>query len=567
SYACGSFIQNENKVFHQNWSPAERKKSSTWRELKTVELALISFAPSLHSMQITWFTDNANVASIVHSGSKVPELQDLALRIFHVCVSFGISLELKWIPRSVNSEAEHLSRIIDFDDYTLNDDVFHMLDFRWGPHTIDRFACSYNAKLSRFNSRFFQPGTEAVDAFLQNWHFENNWILPPVSQIARVIAHLRVCKAEGTLVIPLWKSSYFWPELSFIVVALRISFKLPERISLSGFCTHDSLWQEVFKDPDLQSLSARLQTTILSARAPATVSMYDRAFRRWKEFALSKHELSYLPANPMHVAFYLQYVLESTRSSSSVDTAFYSIKWAHELAGLLSPTDNPLVNRVREAAKRILGAKRCHRKEPLSIEIIKDIISAADLSNTLQLRNICLYVLCYAGFFRSEEVTSIRRNHITFHDGYMTIKVEKSKTDQLRQGDEVIIAQSGGSVCPVSILRDYLSRLNIDPHSDELIFRQLVKTKSFYKMVNKDKPISYTTFRDHLSKSLRSVVPDPSVYGTHSFRSGGATKAANSGVGERVFQRHGRWKSVSAKDGYVKDNITSRISVSKSLGL
>ena len=295
--------------------------------------------------------------------------------------------------------------------------------------------------------------------------------------------------------------------------------------------------------------------------------MYDRAFRRWKEFALSKHELSYLPANPMHVAVYLQYVLESTRSSSSVDTAFYSIKWAHESAGLVSPTDNPLVNRVREAAKRILGAKRCHRKEPLSIEIIKDIISAADLSNTLQLRNICLYVLCYAGFFRSEEVTSIRRNHITFHDGYMTIKVEKSKTDQLRQGDEAIIAQSGGSACPVSILRDYLSRLNIDPHSDELIFRQLVKTKSFYKMVNKDKSISYTTFRDHLSKSLRSVVPDPSVYGTHSFRSGGATKAANSGVGERVFQRHGRWKSVSAKDGYVKDNITSRISVSKSLGL
>ena len=73
--------------------PIERTKSSTWRELKTVELALISFAPSLHSMRIAWFTDNANVASIVHSGSKVPELQDLAFRIFHVCVSSGISLE------------------------------------------------------------------------------------------------------------------------------------------------------------------------------------------------------------------------------------------------------------------------------------------------------------------------------------------------------------------------------------------------------------------------------------------------------------------------------------------
>ena len=47
----------------------------------------------------------------------------------------------------------------------------------------------------------------------------------------------------------------------------------------------------------------------------------------------------------------------------------------------------------------------------------------------------------------------------------MTIKVEKSKTDQLRQGDEVIIAKSGGIACPVSILQDYLTRLNIDRSS------------------------------------------------------------------------------------------------------
>ena len=268
----------------------------------------------------------------------------------------------------------------------------------------------------------------------------------------------------------------------------------------------------------------------------------------------------------MHVAVYLQHVLESTRSSASVDTAFYSIKWAHESAGLVSPTDNPLVNRVRDAGRRILGTKRGNRKEPLSIEILKDIIAGSDLSNTLQLRNVCLYVLCYAGFFRSEEVTRIRRSHIKCFEDHMIIKVEKSKTDQLRQGDEVVIARSGSSACPVSILQQYLSRLNIDPYSDELIFRQLVKTKSSYKMVSKDKPISYSTFRDHLSKSLRSIVPDPSVYGTHSFRSGGASMAANSGVGDRVFQRHGRWKSVSAKDGYVKDDIASRISVSKSLG-
>ena len=50
-------------------------------------------------------------------------------------------------------------------------------------------------------------------------------------------------------------------------------------------------------------------------------------------------------------------------------------------------------------------------------------------------------------------------------------------------------------------------------------------------------------------------------------RSGGASKAAERGVSERVFQGHGRWQNTTAKDGYVKDNIVSRLSVSKSLGL
>ena len=50
-----------------------------------------------------------------------------------------------------------------------HDDVFIHLDRLWGPHSIDRFASSYNSKLPRFNSRFLQSGTEAVDAFSQDF--------------------------------------------------------------------------------------------------------------------------------------------------------------------------------------------------------------------------------------------------------------------------------------------------------------------------------------------------------------------------------------------------------------
>ena len=50
-------------------------------------------------------------------------------------------------------------------------------------------------------------------------------------------------------------------------------------------------------------------------------------------------------------------------------------------------------------------------------------------------------------------------------------------------------------------------------------------------------------------------------------RGGGASAAANSGVPDRVFQRHGCWKSATAMDGYVEDSTDVKLSVSKSLGL
>ena len=84
----------------------------------------------LQGKRVAWFTDNNSVVSIVHklNASKVTELQSLALCIFNVCARHGISLEIKWIPRSFNYQADLLSRTIDFDDYTIHDDVFRMLD-------------------------------------------------------------------------------------------------------------------------------------------------------------------------------------------------------------------------------------------------------------------------------------------------------------------------------------------------------------------------------------------------------------------------------------------------------
>ena len=276
STGCAAYIQSSSLLFHRNWSATESLKSSTWRELATVKYSLEAFNNNLAGHRVRWNTDNQNVVRIVQVGSMIEELQELALDIFLFASSHNIRLDLTWIPRDQNSEADRFSKVVDIDDYSVHDDVFIHLDRLWGPHSIDRFASSYNAKLPRFNSRFLQSGTEAVDAFSQDWSCDNNWIVPPATVVGKVLNHMRESKAVGTLIVPMWKSSYFWPLLcndgmhlsSFVkhwlclpkrpdlfvagraknklfgtkafkspCLALRIDFLQPERLSPVGFCT------------------------------------------------------------------------------------------------------------------------------------------------------------------------------------------------------------------------------------------------------------------------------------------------------------------------------------------
>ena len=140
----------------------------------------------------------------------------------------------------------------------------------------------------------------------------------------------------------------------------------------------------------------------------------------------------------------------------------------------------------------------------------------------------------------------------------------------MRKGSEVVIA-SGSSVdtCPVNILRRYLTEVERYPiDSSHYIFRPLSKCRAGHKLVSVNKPISYSTIRDYLiERSFKDIVLDVSQFGTHSLRAGGASAAANAGVKDRLFQRHGRWKTVSAKNGYVENSLDSRLSVSRMLGI
>ena len=98
------------------------------------------------------------------------------------------------------------------------------------------------------------------------------------------------------------------------------------------------------------------------------------------------------------------------------------------------------------------------------------------------------------------------------------------------------------------------------------LFHGITHTKNGEQLCSSGR-LSYSRMRELFLAKLNELGFDSSQFGLHSLRAGGATAAAKTGVPERLFKCHGRWKSKSAKDGYVKDSREALLSVSASLKL
>ena len=130
------------------------------------------------------------------------------------------------------------------------------------------------------------------------------------------------------------------------------------------------VWKDVshIQDPSLVSLASSLPRVVLNAKARNTTVRYAYGWNRWKTWYKSQIVVTYIPAHqPMFVALYLRHLLNSAKTISPIDTAVYSIRWGHSLAGLPSPTEHPLVQSTYEGCKRILARPRASTRAGFSI--------------------------------------------------------------------------------------------------------------------------------------------------------------------------------------------------------
>ena len=126
------------------------------------------------------------------------------------------------------------------------------------------------------------------------------------------------------------------------------------------------------------------------------------------------------------------------------------------------------------------------------------------------------------------------------------------------------ISSSNLITCPLRALKRYADLGEIVFDSNLPLFQGINGPNAKAKL--RRSKLSDSRVRKLVKEAFKDCI-DSTLIGVHSLRAGGASAAANNGIPDRLFKRHGRWLSEKAKDGYVKNDLKEHSSVTRSLGI
>jgi hypothetical protein len=193
-----------------------------YKEMLAVLLALQSYKGLLKGARLMLQTDNKTVVAYLEKGGgSNSDLNSIVKQIWEeLYLQEAILVSTEWIRGATeNKIADGLSRQVDGGDWKMKSIVFKQLLQKWDLQ-VDRFANHLNHQLPRFNSRLLCPGTEAIDAFQQQWTGVMNYWLTPFYLINRVLRQVLEQKAIGVIVVPQWYNQPWFPLLEVITVEI-----------------------------------------------------------------------------------------------------------------------------------------------------------------------------------------------------------------------------------------------------------------------------------------------------------------------------------------------------------
>ena len=174
------------KFVHRNFFDFEIATDSNEREILAARELIIGSKSIIANSNFVLHLDNLNAAEIFLKGSPKYRLHKYAIEVDNLSIDWNFRLSTIGIPTDLNNFSDQMSKCLDLEDYSVNDDFFfkvcRLIDVKCD---FDRFASNYNAKLEKSNSSSFCVGTSGVDCFNYNWGENVNWLFPPPRLITK----------------------------------------------------------------------------------------------------------------------------------------------------------------------------------------------------------------------------------------------------------------------------------------------------------------------------------------------------------------------------------------------
>ena len=316
------------------------------------------------------------------------------------------------------------------------------------------------------------------------------------------------------------------------------------------------------------------QTLIDSSLSSSTLRQYHQSYQRWVDFC-SRNGLPETPALASHVASCLALVASETQSVAAVEKLIAAIAFEHRRQFLPSPSENPTIGLLLRGIRRRFSVER-HPKKPLTHDLLRRMVDSLHrpehgrdglrapiaLWRTVWRAHMEFYTLG-----RFDDIIRLRHDSVFIRfepQPHLLVKFMGGKTDIFSEGSERIICGHcpPSLYCPVKLTELYFRRLGHD-YAGYLVPR----TRSIPGTVvaDPDHPVSYTTALQDLRDLLAQLGCNPTDYGEHSGKRGGATAAAASGISADSLQRLGQWKSNRMPLKYTDLDTANRLRLSSFL--
>ena len=245
------------KRFQISLEKWERKCSSTYRELRSIECGLRLIGPEVRGQVVRYGNDNYAACKVVEFGSTKKDCHMVACRVAALVEKFDMKLEMVWRRRNTQeiSLCDRLSKDFDLSEYRISSESFEEIEEEFGPWQIDWFASDWSRRMDRFASRYWTIGTDIIDAFSQDWGLQVGFFHPPISEVARVMEKIESDEAKGVVIVPDWPGS----ELDSVMMQAK---EIVELLDIRQLIFESPEWREDATFRGLSGFGIRIYRTI-----------------------------------------------------------------------------------------------------------------------------------------------------------------------------------------------------------------------------------------------------------------------------------------------------------------